>query len=140
MIVKVKKLRPDAKVPNYAHPGDAGMDLFIDEDYTVQPQERYIAPTGVAIEIPDGYVGLIWDKSGMAANVGLKSMGGVIDSSYRGEIKVIVFNTSDKPIKFNKGDKLAQMLIQKVERVLIREVNTLSDTSRRDGRFGSTGR
>ena len=138
MKIKIKKLQPDAILPKYALAGDAGMDLFSVENATINPDEYAVINTGIAMEIPAGFVGLIWDKSGMA-NKGLKTVGGVVDSGYRGEIKIQVRNLSNQPIKIEKGNKVAQMLIQKVESAELIEVAELSETVRGDSRFGSTG-
>lgn len=140
MKIEVKKLDKDAKLPQFAHPGDAGMDLFSNENLVINPNERKNVASGIAVKIPHGYVGLIWDKSGMAWNGGIKTMGGVIDSGYRGEIGVVLANLSDKKYEIKKGDKIAQMLIQKIETPEIMEVNELDNTSRGEGRFGSTGK
>src|SRR3989338_3455480 len=139
MTIKIKKLHPDARFPTYAHPHDAGMDFFACQTIILLPGERKVIPTGIAMAIPPGYVGLLWDKSGMASNYGLKTMGGVIDSGYRGEIKIVVHNLSYKPYTFETGTKIAQMLIQPVEQKQLVEVEELDDTSRGEGGFGSTG-
>lgn len=140
MDIKVKKLKPYAAVPRYSCTGDAGMDLFAAEDAVIRPGEIIAVATGIAIEIPDGYAGLIWDKSGLAILKELKIFGGVIDAGYRGEIKVGIrnFNTHEHTIK--SGDKIAQMLIQKVECANIILAEELSETDRGSGGFGSTGR
>ncbi len=138
-MIGVKKLSSAATIPHYAHPHDAGMDLFACESITLLPGERKQIPTGIAMAIPSGYVGLIWDKSGMAAHNGLKTMGGVIDAGYRGEIKVVVHNLSDQPYTFLQGTKVAQMLIQPVHQFPFQEVEKLDDTARGEGGFGSTG-
>lgn len=96
--------------------------------------------TGIAFEIPVGYVGLIWEKSGLSHTYGIKLFGGVVDSGYRGEVKVGMMNLSDQPFTFEKGHKIAQMLIQKVEAPEIIEVDELSNTARGEKGFGSTGR
>jgi dUTP pyrophosphatase len=140
MKLLIKKLFSDAKVPEYAHLGDAGMDLFSYEDTTIQSGERVSVGTGIAMEIPQGFVGLVWDKSGLAFKHGLKTAGGVVDSGYRGEVKVCIMNTSEETYTIKKGDKIAQMLIQSVESPTIEEVEELSDTSRGEGGFGSTGK
>lgn len=140
MEIKVKKLHKDAKLPTYAHHGDAGFDLFSIESVNIPVGARVLVGTGVAIEIPDGYVGLIWDKSGLSMVHGLKNLGGVIDAGYRGEIKAGVVNLSDEDYTITAGHKVAQMLIQKVERADIKEITDLSDTSRGHGGFGSTGK
>ena len=138
--IKIKKIHPDAIIPRYAHNGDAGLDLFTIESLELEPRERKTVPLGLAIEIPEGYVGLIWDKSGLSHKYGIKSFGGVIDSSYRGEIHVGVINLSDKFFSFEKGHKIGQLLIQKVEQINFEEVDELTDSSRGAGGFGSTGR
>lgn len=139
-VLKIKKLREDARLPEYAHPGDAGLDLFSVEKVSLAPGERKIIPTGVAMEIPKGRVGFIWDKSGIAVNSGLKTMAGVVDSGYRGEILVCLVNLSRKKFVFQKNEKVAQMVIQKKETISVKEVLALSETSRGEGRFGSTGK
>lgn len=140
MELKIIKLHKDAKIPTYAHHGDAGFDLFAIESVTIPVGARVLVGTGIAMEIPDGYVGLIWDKSGLAMNHGLKNLGGVIDSGYRGEIKAGVVNLSDDDYTITAGHKVAQMLIQKVERAEIKEVAELSGTTRGQSGFGSTGK
>ena len=139
MTIKIKKLQKDAIPPKYAQPGDAGMDFYANETIILQPGERGAVPTGIAMVIPVGYVGLIWDKSGLASKHGLKTMAGVIDSGYRGEIKILVHNLSTQPYTIEKGYKVAQMLIQPVEQREILEVSELENTARGDGGFGSTG-
>jgi len=140
VLVKIKKLNHKAKILSYAYPGDAGLDLYSCEDYLLQPGERHTFGLGIALEIPFGYAGLIWDKSGLAAKHGLTTLAGVIDANYRGECKVVLINTSQEPYQIKEGDKIAQLLIQKVEEVKIKEVKKLSETSRKDGGFGSSGR
>lgn len=140
MEIKINKLHPEARVPEYAHPGDAGVDLFTVEPFELEPMERKTVSIGLAVEIPDGYVGLIWDKSGLSHRYGIKTFGGVIDSGYRGEIHVGVMNLSDRFFSFEKGHKIAQLLIQKVEQTKFIEVEKLSDSSRGDNGLGSTGR
>ncbi len=140
MILKVKKLSSDAVLPSYAHEGDAGMDMYANENVVINPGQAVKIKTGIAMEIPEGYVGLMWDKSGLSTNHRIKSLGGVIDSSYRGESLLGVINLGDTPYTIEKGHKVVQMLIQKVERVDILESDELSDTSRGAGGFGSTGK
>lgn len=139
MKIRVKKLHPDAKVPAFAHPGDAGMDLYSVADMTLTPGERGSVPTGIAIELPDGYVSLVWDKSGPSHKFGVKTLGGVLDSGYRGEYLIGLINLGQEPFEIRKGQKVAQLLIQKVERPEIEEAAELGDTSRGAGGFGSTG-
>ena len=140
MSIKVKKLKEDAKLPTHGHPGDAGMDFYSIEEIFFAPREQKRVPTGVAVEIPEGNVGLIWDKSSISFKHGLKVFGGVIDACYRGEIIMCLTNLSDKPFTLEKGHKVAQMIIQKFEHCDIVEVEELSETIRGDGREGSTGK
>lgn len=139
MILKVKKLYKDAKLPTHGHPDDAGIDFYAVETMTFTPGAQKRVHTGVAIEIPEGYVGLIWDKSSISFNLGLKIFGGVIDAGYRGEIIMCLLNTSNKEVKIKKGHKIAQMIIQKFEHCDILEVDQLTNTVRGVGREGSTG-
>ena len=138
--MKVKRLHPDAKLPSYAHSCDAGMDLFAVEDTEVLPGEVAKVKTGIAMEIPEGYAGLCWDKSGVSMSHKIKLLGGVIDSGYRGEILVGVINLGENAYKFEKWHKVAQVLIQKVEHPEIVEAEDLSETARGEGGFGSTGK
>lgn len=140
LTVKAKKVHPDSTIPSYAHPGDAGMDIYTGENFTLEPGQTGKVKTGVCLEIPDGYVGLIWDKSGLSINHGIKTLGGVIDSSYRGEVMIGVVNLGKESYTFEKGHKVAQILIQKVERVEVTETVELSDTPRGEDGFGSTGK
>lgn len=135
----VKKMREDAKLPTRAHHDDAGIDLYACGEHTVAPHAQAMIPVGVAMEIEPGYVGLIWDKSSIGAK-SLKTLGGVIDAGYRGELKVMVHNLADEPYTFEHGHKVAQMLIQKVEFPDIVEASELSDSKRGSGGFGSTGK
>lgn len=138
--LQVKKVADDATVPSYAHPGDAGLDLFANETVTVNPGAVGRIRTGIAVQIPDGYVGLCWDKSGLSMNHGIKVLAGVIDSGFRGELVLGVINLGKEPYTFKKGNKVMQMLIQKVEQVEVLVVERLSETPRNEGGFGSTGK
>jgi len=138
MELKVKKIHPAAKLPVYGHPGDAGMDLFACVDKTLAPGELFPVPTGIQMAIPRGYVGLIWDKSGVSLK-GVHRLAGVVDAGYRGEVQVVMINLGGAPYEIKAGMKIAQMLIQPVSSVEIRESDTLDDTSRGEGGFGSTG-
>lgn len=140
MKLKVKRLSSEITLPGYAHPGDAGLDIYAAAETVMAPGERAQIPTGLALEIPAGYVGLIWDKSGLSHKHGLKTLGGVVDSTYRGELKIGIVNLSPQTRVFKVGDKVAQLLIQPVISVEIAEVQELSDTDRGEGGFGSTGR
>ncbi len=140
LTLRIKKLSADVTLPQYAHRGDAALDLYANVAVTLQPGEKTAVPTGIAMEIPDGYVGLIWDKSGIAIKGGLKTLGGVVDSTYRGEVLVGIINLSQEVYTFERGHKVAQMIIQKKEDVVIEEVSELSETARGEGGFGSTGK
>lgn len=139
MKILAKKLHPEAKIPNFAHPGDAGMDLYSVAQMVLKPGERASVPTGIAMALPDGYVSLVWDKSGVSHKNGIKTLGGVIDSGYRGEYLIGLVNLSQEDFEIKVGQKIAQLLIQKVEHPEVEEVEELDETSRGDGRFGSTG-
>jgi len=140
MQIKFNKLDPKAKIPQYAHPGDAGMDIFSIEGYTLQPGERHVFKTGIASELPEGYFVRCAPKSGLAVNDGIDLLAGVVDNGYRGEWLVTLINHSDKPKEFRIGDKLAQGILLKLEIPEMIEVTELSETERGAGRFGSTGR
>ncbi len=139
MNIRVKKLHPDAIMPSFAHSGDAGMDLYSVEDFVLKPGERRSVATGIAIALPDGYVSLVWDKSGLSHKFGVKTLGGVIDSGYRGEYLIGLVNLGQELFEVKKGQKIAQLLIQRVERPDIEEVAELDETTRGTGGFGSTG-
>jgi dUTP pyrophosphatase len=110
MKLKIKKLHPNAKIPSYAHHGDAGFDLYVPEPITLQPGDRKTIPLGIAVEIPDGYVGLMFDKSSLSHKQGLKTFGNVIDSGYRGEIHAGLINQSRQTQTLEAGQKIIQML------------------------------
>jgi dUTP pyrophosphatase len=138
--IKIERLEKDLPLPSYAYAGDAAFDLFAAVETKLQPQEFVAIPTGLKMEIPDGYVGLIWDKSGIAIKKGLKTLGGVVDSGYRGELRIGIINLSKEVYLFSKGDRIAQMIIQKKEEVDIEEVESVSDSHRGDRGFGSSGK
>lgn len=138
LTIKYKK-EPDAKSPSYAYEGDAGLDLFSNEEKVLLPNHRTKIKTGIYFEIPKSYVGLVWDKGGVSLRQGLHTMAGVLDSNYRGELKVVLVNLSSIPIKIERGTKVAQLLIQKVENAVLKEVSELSETERGQGGFGSSG-
>lgn len=131
-------MNPEAKIPVYAHSGDAGMDLFASAEMTLAPGETKPVPTGIQMAIPPGYVGLVWDKSGISLK-GVHRLAGVVDAGYRGEVRVVMVNLGAEPFEIKPGMKIAQMLIQPVEAPTIVESDTLDDTSRGAGGFGSTG-
>jgi len=126
-------------LPQYAHKGDAGADLKAAKNQVIAPRGRELVATGVSLELPEGYVGLIWPRSGPAVKLGLDCGAGVIDSHYRGEIKVLLFNHSDDEIHIQSGDRIAQLIIQKVETVEFIQTDQLSETVRNTAGFGSTG-
>lgn len=139
MKLEIKKLHPDAKLPTRAHADDAGLDMYANETLMLDSGQRQTVKTGIALAIPTGHVGLIWDKSSIPHKWGVKTMGGVIDASYRGEVGVIMVNLSREPYTIEKGAKISQLLIQKVELPEVCEVSELDDTIRGEGAFGSTG-
>lgn len=140
MKIKIKKLNPDLPRPFQAYAGDAGMDVYASVRTVLKPGECTAIPLGLAIEIPDGYYAYITDKSGLSIKNKLRTMGGVIDSNYRGEIHAGIINLSDVEYVFEIGDKVAQMIIQKTETVEFTEVNEMSQTDRGEKRFGSSGK
>ncbi len=140
MSIDVKKLDPKAKLPVRAHEGDAGLDLHALEGCMIAPGERKSVGTGIAIAVPYGHVGLILDRSGLAAKHGITTLGGVIDSAYRGEWIVIMFNTSDTAYEVAAGERIAQILVIPIALPDVCEVSELDATIRGEGRFGSTGR
>ena len=139
MEIKVKKLSTQAIVPTKANESDAGWDLYASEDAIIDPSKTELLSTHISVAIPEGYVGLIWDRSGMAAKRGLHRFAGVIDSGYRGEIKVCLWNSSDKYCVVNQGERIAQILFQEAPSFTMVEVNSLEDTDRGTGGFGSSG-
>ncbi|MBT3691140.1 dUTP diphosphatase [Candidatus Woesearchaeota archaeon] len=139
MKVKFKKLHEDAISPKYAKEGDAGLDLHSIEEFTLKPNETRLTKTGLAIQLPRGYVSLIWPKSGLASKHSIHIMGGVIDADYRGEYGVIIKNLGHEDFQVTKGMRIAQLLIQQVIEAKLEEVNDLDETERGDGAFGHTG-
>lgn len=140
--VKIKMLDPDLPVPSYAHPSDAGADLHARESAVLQPGERALIRTGLAIALPHGYVGLVHPRSGLAAKHGITvgNAPGTVDAGYRGEIMVTLLNTDNtNAFEVKRGDRIAQLVIQKVELAQFEQVQTLDDTARGTGGFGSTG-
>lgn len=139
MKILVKKLTPDAKLPTFGRQGDAGLDLYSAQDVVLKPSERISCKTGLAIKIPEGYSGLIWDKSGLSHKSGVKTLGGVIDSNYTGEVFVGLINLGQETFRVKRGYKIAQFLIQKVEAPDIEEAQELPKTNRGEQGFGSSG-
>jgi dUTP pyrophosphatase len=140
MQIRYKKLSPSIKDPQVAYDGDVAFDLYTREDIELAPGEWKKIPSGLALEIPEGYAGLIWDKSGLSNNYALKMLGGVIDSGYRGEVMIGVINLGKEIYHFKAGDKVAQMIIQKVEHPQFVETEELSDSDRGEKGFGSSGK
>ncbi len=141
--VLIKRLDPGVPLPSYAHPGDAGADLTTAEDVELGPGERALVRTGLAIALPDGYAAFVHPRSGLAAKHGvtLVNAPGTVDAGYRGEIMVTLLNTDrDRPVSFRRGDRIAQLVIQRVERAVFHEAAVLPGSIRGDGGFGSTGR
>jgi dUTP pyrophosphatase len=138
MKLKVRRIQKSARLPQYSHRGDAGLDLFSAVDCVLEGRTVKPVSTGIQVAIPEGFVGLIWDKSGLSLK-GIHRLAGVIDSSYRGEIKVVMANLTFEPFQIKKGMKIAQMLIQPILEVEVQEVETLDDTDRGKNGFGSTG-
>lgn len=141
--LRVKRLDPTVTLPTYAYAGDAGLDLRANEDVVLAPHERRLVGTGLAVAIPDGFAGFVQPRSGMALRLGLSMANtpGLVDSQYRGELKVCAVNLDDaEPIVIEKGDRIAQLVIQKVPAVSIVEVDELDDTDRGTGGFGSSGK
>ena len=137
--VLVKRLDESATIPTKAHDHDAGWDLYANESTYILPNHRRTISTGILLEIPEGHVGLIWPRSGLAVKNGIDVFAGVIDSGYRGEIKVCLYNSSDNSVKLNAEDRVAQIIIQKLPNIEMLEVQDLQDSNRGEGGFGSSG-
>ena len=144
--IKVKKLTSTATIPTKSRKTDAGYDLYSDEDIAIYPEDTKLISTGIAFAIPDGYAGLIWDRSGLGSK-GIHRHAGVVDSSYRGEVKVALYNARPGHIDFtdnmyfiSRGDRIAQILLQKVPHFDLVETEELDDTDRGSSGFGSSGK
>jgi dUTP pyrophosphatase len=140
--VLITRLDPAVPLPAYARPGDAGADLVAAQDVDLAPGERAMVGTGIAIALPDGYAGFVHPRSGLAAKHGITLVNapGTIDAGYRGEIKVILLNTDPATaVSLRRGDRIAQLVVQRVENVTFREVPALPESARGDNGFGSTG-
>lgn len=132
----------DVPLPSYAHPGDAGADVVTTVDVVLAPGERAVVPTGISIALPDGYVALVHPRSGLAARCGLSIVNapGTVDAGYRGEVKVVLVNLDPhQPVTLSRGDRIAQLVFQKVERARFVEVERLPGSDRGTGGHGSTG-
>ncbi len=141
--VLLQRLDADVPVPAYAHPGDAGVDLVTTEAAVIAPGERALLPTGIAIALPEGYAAFVHPRSGLAVKYGVSLVNapGTVDAGYRGEIKVSVVNLDPRePVTFARGDRIAQLVVQRVERAVFHEVERLPGSDRGEGGFGSSGR
>jgi dUTP pyrophosphatase len=136
--IKVKKLHPDAKIPHYEYQNSAGLELTSIQHACLEQGQRMLIKTGLAIEVPDGYVSLIWPRSGLSVKKGTDILAGVIDSGYRGEYGVVLLNTGYDDLVIKPGDRIAQLLIQPIVNVDIEEVSELSESTRGENGFGST--
>ena len=140
--VLIRRIDDSLPLPGRSHPGDAGVDLYTAVDVELGPGERVVVPTGIAIALPDGYAAFVHPRSGLAARYGVTIVNtpGTVDAGYRGEIKVIMFNTdSGSPVSVRRGHRIAQLVIQRVERAVFHEVAELPGSGRGDGGHGSTG-
>ena len=143
MDVLIKRLDESVPLPSYAKAGDAGADLATRIDFTIQPGERMLVPTGISIALPNGYVALVHPRSGLAIKHGISMVNtpGTVDAGYRGELQVILINHDlTQPVSFKKGERIAQLVIQKVERAQFVEVENLPGSERSADGFGSTGK
>jgi dUTP pyrophosphatase len=139
--IKIQKIKENAIIPKYAHKGDAGVDLYSTEDYTLKPGQRTLVSTGIKIAVPMGYEAQVRPKSGLAVKHGISvaNTPGTVDAGYRGEVGVIAINLGDEDFKIEKGKKIAQMVFNKIEEAEFEEVQELDETTRGEGGFGSTG-
>lgn len=141
MNITVKRLDSELPLPRRAHPGDAGVDLYARESFTLEPGERRLVPTGLAVAIPEGHAGLVVPRSGLALRhgVGVVNAPGLIDAGYRGELAVILVNHGQDAVSFERGERIAQLVVVAVAQPDLVEVDELAPTPRGDGGFGSTG-
>ena len=140
--ISLLRLDPELPAPSYSHPGDAGADIHSAVEVTLQPGERALVPTGIALALPEGFVALVHPRSGLAARHGISIVNapGTIDAGYRGEVKVCLVNTdNDEPFTVRRGDRIAQLVIQRFETAAFVEVVDLPDSARGNGGYGSTG-
>lgn len=135
----IERIHKDARLPTKAYHGDAGFDIYSCEEFVIPPISKGIIATGLKFAIPEGYAGFIWGKSGLAAQHSLATMAGVLDPNYRGELKILIANFGRMPYKVEKGQKIAQLLIKKVESPEIVETKIQDKTDRGEGGFGSSG-
>ncbi|HTW04998.1 MAG TPA: dUTP diphosphatase [Streptosporangiaceae bacterium] len=140
--VLIQRLDPGLPLPQRSHPGDAGADLFAAADVELAPGQRAVVPTGIAVALPDGYAAFVHPRSGLAARHGVTIVNapGTVDAGYRGEIRVTLLNTdADHPVAFRRGDRIAQLVVQRVELPVFHEVERLPGSARGADGFGSTG-
>ncbi len=140
--ILVQRLDDEAPLPSYAHPGDAGADLVTTVDVRLEPGERAMVPTGIAVALPEGYVALVHPRSGLAARFGISIVNapGTVDAGYRGEIKVMLINLDPRTaVELRRGDRIAQLVIQQVEQARFVAVERLPESARGEGGYGSTG-
>lgn len=139
-MINVQLLHPNAKVPTKANINDAGWDLYSTVQTVIPPKQRKTVNTGIAIQMPEHFAGLIWPRSGLSVKQGIDVLAGVVDSGYRGEIMVCLYNTSDEIVSIQTGDRIAQIIFQEVPRVTMEVHETLGSSQRGDNGFGSTGK
>jgi dUTP pyrophosphatase len=140
--VRIRRLDTGIPLPAYAHPGDAGADLCTTVEVRLEPGERALVPTGISLALPTGFVGLVHPRSGLAARCGLSIVNspGTVDAGYRGEVKVMLVNLDpSEPIELHRGDRIAQLVVQRVEEARFVEVDELPPSVRGAGGYGSTG-
>ena len=140
--IAITRLDPDVPLPSYAHPGDAGADLVTTIDVRLEPGERALVPTGISMALPVGFVGLVHPRSGLAARLGLSIVNapGTVDAGYRGEVTVLLVNLDARtPVQLSRGDRIAQLVVQRVEQARFVEVGRLPESARGTGGYGSTG-
>jgi dUTP pyrophosphatase len=140
--ILIRRLDAGVPLPAYAHPGDAGADLTTTVDVELAPGERAMVPTGISLALPDGYVALVHPRSGLAARCGVSIVNapGTVDAGYRGEVKVMLINLDPvEPVSLRRGDRIAQLVVQRVEHARFVEVERLPGSARGDGGYGSTG-
>ncbi|MFB6181337.1 MAG: dUTP diphosphatase [Candidatus Magasanikbacteria bacterium] len=140
MKVKVKKLKGEAKIPSFAHEGDAGMDIYSTEDKVITPKNRETIELGFAMQFPSDYMVIFKDRSSLASEYGVHTLAGVIDSGYRGEYKAVLVNLGDESFEVETGQKVGQMLFLPRPEIEVEQVEELSDSIRGEGGFGSTGK
>lgn len=138
--VKTKKLNPKAIIPTRSNQSDAGWDLYSMTTRSLAPSQRVIYKTGISFEIPEGYVGLVWPRSGLSINSGIDVLAGVVDSGYRGEVMVCLLNTGVDWVEIKEGDRIAQILFQEVPEFQLQEVEILQNSDRGASGFGSSGK